>query len=452
MTETKEFVSLDKKFVNKYKNKKVPWGFNGLGYVVYKRTYAREIVDENNITRTEEWHETIERCINGAQKIGAGYTKEEAEELFDLHFNLKCSFAGRMLWQLGTKTVEKIGLPSLCNCWYVNIKNPEDFCFIFNHLMLGGGVGFSVRKADIHELSKIKNNVSVTHERTKDADFIIPDSREGWVELLRKTLESYFVTGKSFSYSTILIREAGEPLKTFGGTSSGYRILVEGISNIQKVLKERQDKKLRSIDALDIVNLIGSIVVAGNIRRSAEIAIGDPDDYLYGRAKRWDLGNIPNWRGMSNNSIDADSFEQISNDIWSGFDGNGEAYGFINMNLARTQGRLGEKIKDDVEGVNPCVSINTKVETNKGVLTVGEILERFEKEELLALSYNEITKKLEYKKIQNAWKTKENANVIELHTDAGKITLTPDHKVFTENRGWIEAGQLTTEDILLSFE
>ena len=56
------------------------------------------------------------------------------------------------------------------------------------------------------------------------------------------------------------------------------------------------------------------------------------------------------------------------------------------------------------------------------------------------------------KKIQNAWKTKENANVIELHTDAGKITLTPDHKVFTENRGWIEAGQLTTEDILLSFE
>ena len=123
MTETKEFVSLDKKFVNKYKNKKVPWGFNGLGYVVYKRTYAREIVDENNITRTEEWHETIERCINGAQKIGAGYTKEEAEELFDLHFNLKCSFAGRMLWQLGTKTVEKIGLPSLCNCWYVNIKN-----------------------------------------------------------------------------------------------------------------------------------------------------------------------------------------------------------------------------------------------------------------------------------------------------------------------------------------
>ena len=61
---------------------------------------------------------------------------------------------------------------------------------------------------------------------------------------------------------------------------------------------------------------------------------------------------------MSNNSIDADSFEQISNDIWSGFDGNGEAYGFINMNLARNQGRLGEKIKDDVEGVNPCAEAN----------------------------------------------------------------------------------------------
>ena len=49
------------------------------------------------------------------------------------------------------------------------------------------------------------------------------------------------------------------------------------------------------IDCLDIMNIIGPIVVAGNVRRSAQIAIGDYDDLQYIRSKRWDLGNIPNW-------------------------------------------------------------------------------------------------------------------------------------------------------------
>lgn len=368
-----DFLQLDKEFVNSYKDKKVPWGFNGLGYVVYKRTYAREIPE---LGRTEEWHETIERCINGAQKIGAGYTKEEAEKLFDYMFNLKCNMAGRMLWQLGTGTVDKLGLPSLANCWFTTIQKPEDFCFLFNHLMLGGGVGFSVKKEHIHELPKIKNNVNITHERTKDADFIVPDSREGWVELLRKVLNSYFVTGQSFSYSTILIREAGELIKTFGGKASGYKILVDGISDISKILSSRQGKKLRSVDVLDICNIIGSIVVSGNVRRSAEIAIGDPDDYLYVRAKNWSTGNIPNWRGMSNNSIEADSFEQISNDIWNGYDGNGEPYGFINLKLARTYGRLGEKVKDEVEGMNPCVTGDTLILTDDGYKRIDSVIEK----------------------------------------------------------------------------
>ena len=72
-----EILSAD--FLKKYKNKQPKWGYNGLGYIVYKRTYSR--VKEDGIL--EEWHETIARCINGAQKIGAEYTKKEAEKLFD---------------------------------------------------------------------------------------------------------------------------------------------------------------------------------------------------------------------------------------------------------------------------------------------------------------------------------------------------------------------------------
>lgn len=666
-------------FLNQYINKQPNWGFNGLGYMVYKRTYARAISDNLK----EEWWQTVARCINGAQKIGALYTKEEAERLFDLVFNLKCNFAGRMLWQLGTSTVDKYGLASLLNCfaheteiitdqgikkigdlagtsvnlmtrngkyaqsevkqfgeqfiwllnltrgnskktirttkshrwfrksrrggdergssknvecltddllpgdklvstfgqsikgsiapspygimsgivfgdgsvcnnvaqvrlcgdknaqlikyfitpkiynydgdiiignlpkyfkdrpsldmdksylygwlagyfatdgsikkngqirlssaneqnllfvrdvltklgigyspipqqsrvgigqtvpsvlyslnihgselkedffllgshrdryinhtykdqrdwtvesvvgttdrepvycavvpdthdfvlesniltgncWYTAMREPEDFCFVFDHLMLGGGVGFSVKREDIHELPRIKKGVNIVHEKTKDADFIIPDSRQGWVELYRKTLQAFFKTGKSFTYSSIVVRGAGEPIQGFGGLASGPQILIEGLASICSIFKKREGKKLRSVDVLDINNIIGDIVVSGNVRRSAEIAIGDADDYLYLKAKNWSSGNIPNWRSKSNNSIEADTFDHISNEVWdNGYVidpktgvAKGEAYGFINMKLCQKYGRLGEERPDNCDGVNPCAEIS----------------------------------------------------------------------------------------------
>jgi ribonucleotide reductase alpha subunit len=345
---------LSKEFLKKYENKVPPFGYNGLGFVVFKRTYSREKSDGTS----ETWIETISRCINGAQEIGADYTKLEAERLFNYIFNLKCSFAGRMLWMLGTEHVRRWGANALINCFGVTITEYEDFCFLFENLMMGGGVGFSVRREDVHELPKIIEGVKIQHLNVKDADFIVPDSREGWVYLLRKVLKAYFVKGKSFTYSTILIRGYGEKIRSFGGTASGPAILIDGIEKICKVLESRAGKKLRSIDVLDVCNIISSIVVAGNVRRSATIALGDPDDYLFVRAKRWDLGNIPNWRAMSNNTIYADDFTHIQNDIWEGYQGNGEPYGFFNLPLSQKVGRLGEHKKDNCQLLNPCGEIN----------------------------------------------------------------------------------------------
>ncbi len=345
-------------FLSKYKTIQPAWGYNGLGYIVYKRTYARPILNEKGeVERYETWWETVRRCIDGAQDIGAEYTKKEAEQLFDYVFNLKCNFGGRMLWQLGTETVKKHGISSLVNCWFSAMREPEDFCFLFEMSMLGGGVGYSVKREDIHELPRIRKDVAIKHKNTRDADFIVPDSRQGWVNLLRQVLTSFFYTGKSFTYSTVLIRGAGEIIKDFGGIASGPLILIDGIEDIVKILQSREGKKLRSIDVLDICNIIGSIVVSGNVRRSAQISIGDPDDYLFLRAKRWDLGNIPNWRAMSNNSIYVDDFKEIDNCVWDGYNGTGEPYGFININLAKKMGRLGEERADNCEGFNPCAEI-----------------------------------------------------------------------------------------------
>jgi len=342
-------------FVGQYASKQAPWGFGGLGEIVYLRTYSRSI---EHLGRNEMWPETIQRVINGAIEIGVPYTQKEAETLFDHMFNLRCSYSGRALWQLGTPLVQKLNAASLNNCYFVNIEKIEDFEFLFDHLMLGGGVGFSVERAKIHELPKVKSGVTITHERSNDADIIVPDSRTGWSRLLHSVLKSYFYTGKSFSYSTILIREFGAPLKTFGGTASGPGALIDGIEDICKVMEARAGKKLRSIDVLDICNIIGRIVVSGSSRRSAQIAIGDPDDVLFMRAKNWSTGQVPAWRANSNNSIYADSWDEIMPEIWKGYDGSGEPYGLVNRKLARQYGRLGDKMPDQtIEGYNPCAEI-----------------------------------------------------------------------------------------------
>ena len=343
-------------FVSRYLGKTPPWGFGGLGEIVYLRTYSRPI---EGAGRNETWVETIQRCINGAIEIGADLTQEEAESLFDHMFNLRCSLSGRSLWQLGTPLVQKFNGTSLNNCFFTNIETVEDFELLFDYLMLGGGVGFSVERAKIHELPKIKSGVTITHERSNDASIIVPDSREGWRRLLHAVLKSYFHTGKSFSYSTILIREFGAPLKTFGGTASGPGALIDGVSDICKVMEARAGKKLRSIDVLDICNIIGRIVVSGSSRRSAQIAIGDPDDILFLRAKNWGTGNVPGWRANSNNSIYADAYEEILPELWKGYDGSGEPYGLLNRKLARQYGRLGERRPDpSIEGFNPCAEIS----------------------------------------------------------------------------------------------
>lgn len=346
---------LDPSFVEQYKTKTPPWGFNSLGEVVFKRTYARDI---DEFGTKEEWYQTIERCIQGAQDIGADYTIDEAERLFDYIFNLKGSFAGRALWQLGTDMVDQFGGTSLVNCWATTLDSVEGFKFLMDHLMLGGGVGFSVERSQIYALPKIKKGVSITHESTNDADFIVADSRRGWSTLLEKVFNSFFHNGDSFSYSTILVRRHGAPLKTFGGTASGPEVLIEGIAAICKIFASREGKRLRSIDVLDICNIIGMIVVAGSARRSAEIALGDPDDYLYLAAKNWSSGTIPSWRGNSNNSIMADSYDQIIDRFWKNYSGDSEPYGLVNLDLMKTMGRLGEPCSDHgIIGCNPCAEI-----------------------------------------------------------------------------------------------
>ena len=101
---------LSSDFINSYSKKQAPWGFGGLGEIVYLRTYSRKIEGQG---RTETWVETLTRIIEGAVEIGVPFTQQQAETLFDHMFNLRCSVSGRALWQLGTPLVSKLSGTSL---------------------------------------------------------------------------------------------------------------------------------------------------------------------------------------------------------------------------------------------------------------------------------------------------------------------------------------------------
>lgn len=389
-----------------------PW--SSIGYLTYKRTYARRLDEDNINSPTEEFPDTVERVLKATDnQLHCDFTADETERLRNYLLGLKGSVAGRFWWQLGTETVNQLGLSSLQNCAFRTVDKPvEPFTWAMDMLMLGSGVGYNIQQENVKKLPPV-NLEFKTPTRVNDAgaDFVVPDSREGWVALLGKTLKAAFLAHSSgkqtFTYSTQLIRSKGAPIKGFGGTASGPEDLVWGIAEIGKILEKRAGKQLRPIDCLDIMNIIGAVVVAGNVRRSAQIAIGDADDVEYLLAKRWDLGNIPSWRAMSNNSVVCHDIGDLHDFFWDGYEGKGEPYGLINLKLSRKVGRLGETQYPDpkVQGYNPCAEQSLadgetcclaeiflpNIESKAELLDVSKLLYRVNKHSLALSCHQKVT-------------------------------------------------------------
>lgn len=199
---------------------------------------------------------------------------------------------------------------ALNNCAFVSTANlnssPTDpFCFLMDAAMLGVGVGFDTLGENTLVIRKISppNQNSII--------YTVPDSREGWVESLRILLDAYLnphstqVSLPRFEYH--LIRPAGVPIKGFGGTSQGPGILREMHDSISSLLEASSGKSISVTNIVDIMNLIGKCVVSGNIRRTAEIAFGNPHSDEYISLKDYQVNPARQAYGWtSNNSVFAE--------------------------------------------------------------------------------------------------------------------------------------------------
>lgn len=304
---------LSENFVLKYKNKKAPFGFNGLGELVYMRTYSR--IKENG--KNERWWETVQRVVEGTYTMQMNWieshqlgwnpwqAQKSAQEMYDRIFNMKFLPPGRGLWAMGTPITEEKNLyAALNNCAFVSTETIKEdyskpFCFLMDASMLGVGVGFDTKGA-----GKILIKGS---DKSRETTYQIPDTREGWVESLRLLLESYFHSTPDVKFDYSLIRPEGAPIKGFGGLSSGHEPLKEVHNEIKNVLDKNSGNPITITTIVDIMNLIGKCVVAGNVRRTAEIVFGDPNSEEYLDLKNYKVNPHRDQYGWtSNNSIFAE--------------------------------------------------------------------------------------------------------------------------------------------------
>ena len=367
---------LSEEFVTSYRGKKAPFGYtdaagNSVGEITFLRTYSRLKEDGTK----ETWADVCERVINGMYSIQKDHCKSQrlpwndakaqasAKDAFDRLFNLKWTPPGRGLWVMGTPLVNvQRNSAALQNCAFVSTvemtkQNPaKPFAFLMEASMLGVGVGFDDKGAD--------KDFTIYEPQNTFSTYVIPDTREGWVESLSLILNSYLKPDQftvKFDYSEI--RPAGAPIKMFGGTAAGHEPLEKLHNYINKLFKGRAGEKVTRTDIADIGNLIGVCVVSGNVRRSAELLIGRLDDDTF-----LDLKNAeknpernsydpasPGWGWMSNNSVETTVGQNLDK-IVPGIALNGEP-GVIWMDVSRKYGRLADPINNKdhrIAGYNPC--------------------------------------------------------------------------------------------------
>jgi adenosylcobalamin-dependent ribonucleoside-triphosphate reductase len=376
MPETVFSFRLSDEFVTKYQTIPAPFGFsdagsNSLGEVTFIRTYSRVKEDGTK----ERWHEVCRRVIEGMYSVQKNHAKDNrlpwndnkaqksAQEAFQRMFELKWTPPGRGLWAFGTPmTMEKRNSASLQNCAMVSTRDIDRndpgalFAWVMDALMLGIGVGFDTLGQD--------KQMSIYAPTEPASIYEIPDTREGWVESVRILINSFLRQNQpiqEFNYD--LIRPLGAPIKGFGGVASGPAPLIDLHTRIRNVIGSRAGEALDSRAIVDIVNLIGTCVVSGNVRRSATLALGTAEDDGFINLKNPEVfpernsynPAKPGWAWMSNNSIAAEVGTKYEDYVDLIAD-NGEP-GFIWLGVARDYGRLADApdYKDSrIMGFNPC--------------------------------------------------------------------------------------------------
>lgn len=436
----------------------------------------------SDLKRRETWEEICDRAEQMHIKKYPDFKKDIIES-FKLVREKKVMPSMRGM-QFAGKPIE-LNNSRLYNCSFSSVQTYKDFaeaCFL---LLSGCGYAYSVQSHHTNMLPPI-------FKPTKVKKYLIGDSIEGWADSIRALFKAYMANGylPLFDYSDI--RPKGAELITAGGKAPGPAPLERCLNKIKSILEHKENgEKLKPIEIHDIMCHIADCVLSGGIRRAALLCLFDKFDeemlnckgnfkvevlnggfHLNPITKQYD-GEVIYKNKTQYLSLSKQQFEdfQINKTIpWYYFEpqrarSNNSVVFLRNETTKEEYDKIWNIIKSSGSGepgifwtnnidygTNPCLTGDTLISTVDGNIRLDKLVNLFENNENVTnvFSFNIKENKIEEDIIINGALTRKKANIIKITLEDGKnIKSTPDHKVFTRNRDWIEVGKLTEKDILV---
>lgn len=398
---------------------------------IHKSRYARWLDKEK---RRETWEETVDRYIKFFyDKIP---NSKDALELREAILSLNVMPSMRCLMTAG-EALERDHIAGY-NCSYLPVDHPRAFDEAMYILMCGTGVGFSVERQFISKLPDIAEEFYETETVIQ-----VRDSKMGWACALRELI-SLLYSGRVPRWDISRVRPAGARLKTFGGRASGPEPLERLFRNTVTAFKKAAGRKLNSIECHDLMCWIADTVVVGGVRRSACISLSNLTDDRMRRAKYGEWYETQPQRRLANNSVaytERPDFESYLSEWVNLYKSKSGERGIVNrVALKKKCDSIGRDSNYEF-GVNPCFHGDTLIDTVEGRRKISDITES-------TYVYSmDSTGSLCIKKASASFVTKI-APVIEVKFTNGSIKVTEDHKIYTLNRGWVEAAKLKEGDKL----
>jgi ribonucleoside-diphosphate reductase alpha chain len=313
--------------------------------------------------RRETWDETVDRYFKFFRehlKENCGYKIPVSleKELRSAVLALEIMPSMRCLMTAG-EALEKENIAAY-NCAYLPIDTPRSFDELLYVLMNGTGVGFSVEFKYTSLLPFVPEKLHET-----DTVIVVRDSKLGWAKAFRELI-SLLYSGLIPKWDTTGVREAGAPLKTFGGRASGPEPLEELFRFTVQTFSKATGTKLTPLQCHDIVCKTAQVVVVGGVRRSALLSLSDIGDEQMRSCKSGEWWHREPQRALANNSANYHGNPDVGTFLkeWQALynSKSGERGIFSSANAERHISKLNSNDKERREarsdfGTNPCSEI-----------------------------------------------------------------------------------------------
>jgi len=317
--------------------------------------YARWIPEKK---RRETWSETVNRYVTFMRDhmvLNHKYNSNDPifNEIEQAILNHEIMPSMRALMTAGT-ALDRDHIAAY-NCSFIAVDSPRAFDEAMYILMNGTGVGFSVEQKYIDQLPVVSESFYTT-----ETTIVVEDSKLGWAKSF-KELIALLYQGQIPNWDMSKVRPSGARLKTFGGRASGPDPLESLFNFAVETFRNAAGRRLKPIEAHDLMCKVGEVVVVGGVRRSALISLSNLDDFEMAKAKSGQWWETQPQRALANNSAVYNSKPNTAQFLreWRNlYESKSGERGIYNIDSVKKHvASFGRRDETKVAGTNPCGEI-----------------------------------------------------------------------------------------------